>query len=74
MKNIKVDIINLENREDRKVEVLNSLTKIEDLNVGESNIFKAHREENNGALGCAISHFSVITDFIKNNQYDYQIV
>lgn len=74
MKNIKVDIINLEHRTDRKIQVLNSLTNIEDLKVDESNIFKAHNDEINGALGCAISHFSVISDFIKNGNYHYQII
>lgn len=74
MYNIKVDIINLEYRTDRKERVLKSLMQIEDLEIDERNIFKAHKSENNGALGCAISHFSVIAEFIKQTQYDYQII
>ena len=74
MYNLKVDIINLEHRTDRKEQVLKSLMQIEDLEIDERNFFKAHKSENNGALGCAISHFSVIAEFIKQTQYDYQII
>lgn len=54
MNNIKIDIINLEHCTDRKERVLNSLEQIDDAKIDEANIFKAHRDEDNGALGCAI--------------------
>ena len=54
MNNIKFDIINLEQRTDRKERVLHSLKQIDDAKIDEANIFKAHRDEDNGALGCAI--------------------
>lgn len=74
MNKIKIDIINLEHRTDRKEQVLKSLKQIEDVRIDETNFFKAHRDDINGALGCAISHFSILADFIKNTQFDYQIV
>lgn len=74
MNKIKIDIINLEHRTDRKDQVLKSLKQIEDVRIDETNIFKAHKDEINGALGCAISHFSILAEFIKNTQFEYQIV
>lgn len=74
MRNIKIDIINLAHREDRKNQSIQSMTKIKDLIIAKENFFEACNMPDNGALGCAISHFSVISDFIKQPQYEYQLV
>ena len=44
MNNIKFDIINLEQRTDRKERVLHSLKQIDDAKIDEANIFKAHKD------------------------------
>jgi len=74
MRNIKIDIINLAHREDRKNQSIESMAKIKDLIITKENFFEACNMPDNGMMGCAISHFSVISDFIKQPEYDYQII
>ena len=62
---IPVLFINLERRIDRKISVLNELTKI---GVTNPTYFKAIELEN-GALGCAMSHLKCVETAKKNN-YD----
>jgi GR25 family glycosyltransferase involved in LPS biosynthesis len=74
MNNVKIDVINLEHRTDRRAQVLGALLHIQDLRIEDVDIFKAHKDDVNGALGCAISHFSVLAEFLKSPQYDYQLI
>lgn len=74
MRSTKIDIINLAHREDRKNQSVASMMKIKDVVITEENFFEACSMPDNGMLGCAISHFSIISDFIKQPKYDYQIV
>jgi glycosyl transferase, family 25 len=71
---IKIDIINLKHRNDRKQRVTEELKKIVDLEIDESNFFDALYIPDNGMLGCALSHFTIISNFIKNTKYQYQVI
>ena len=74
MNNIKISIINLESRADRRSAVLADLRNIGQIKVSEDNLFKAILNEGNGALGCAISHFTILSQFISEIQYEYLVV
>ena len=70
----KIDIINLAHRADRKAQVIDAMKKIIDIEITEKNFFPAVHMPDNGMLGCALSHFSVLTEFIRDTNYDYQVV
>lgn len=72
--NIKIDVINLEHRVDRFELVKQSMKQILDLNINDVNFFKAIYMPENGMMGCALSHFSILANFLKETKYDYQIV
>ena len=74
MRNTKIDIINLPHRDDRRQESIESMRKIKDIVITTDNFFEACSMPDNGMLGCAISHFSIVAEFIKQPKYEYQIV
>lgn len=74
MKKIKLDIINLEHRADRKIDVLKAINNITDIGSLGYKFYNACYTPGNGSLGCAISHFSVISEFIKSTEFDYQVI
>lgn len=74
LENIKIDVINLKHRRDRLDHARQSMKKILDLNINDVNFFEANYIPENGMLGCAISHFTVLSNFIRDMRYDYQII
>lgn len=74
MKKHKIDVINLEHRIDRKNQFIESMKGIIDFDAENFDFFRGVYTPANGMLGCALSHFTIVSKFLTNFEYEYQVV
>jgi hypothetical protein len=70
---IAVKIINLPHRTDRRDECIIEAARI-GFQITENEFFAARHIENNGKLGCSLSHGKVLADFLYGESRDYILV
>lgn len=71
---VHLKIINLEHRDDRRNECLDELRHVGLTDAGSALFFKAKYLKNFGALGCALSHAMVLSDFLFNEEKPYALI
>ena len=67
-------IINLEHRDDRRVQCLDELSRIGLFNTSDSIFFKAKYLNQFGALGCSLSHAMVLSEFLFYENKPFALV
>lgn len=70
---IDIKVINLKHRTDRRLEAIEELSKISITDFSEI-FFDAKYIENNGAIGCALSHGMLISNFLYNSNSPFLLI
>lgn len=67
-------IVNLSHRNDRKTQITADCKEHLGIDLLQEHFHCAHHDPVNGALGCAISHHAVLSDFVERGQADHLVV